>query len=87
MGNGVIYEGKGASYELHYLVPTASGEKKEHQLTLSEFKEYKGAITSCRKLGYKLVINPMCLRCIHLGDDCHGEANHVHTDCISRKVA
>jgi len=86
MGIGVVYEGKGASYELHYLVPTASGGKKEHSLNLREFEEYKGALAQCKKLGYKLVINPMCRRCLNLGNDCHGEANHVHTDCVSRKV-
>ena len=74
-------------YEIRYLVPTASGNKREHSLTVSSYEEYRGAIESCKKLGNKLVMNSMCLRCIHLGDDCHGEANHVFTGCVSRQVA
>lgn len=77
----------GASYEVRYLVPTAEGNQKEHSLTVGSYPEYRGTIQMCKKLGYKLVMNSMCLRCTHLGDDCHGEANHVYTGCVSRKVA
>ena len=78
---------EGASYEVRYLVPTAEGNQKEHSLTVGSYPEYRGTIQMCKKLGYKLVMNSMCLRCTHLGYDCHGEANHVYTGCVSRKVA
>ena len=87
MGIGTAYEGKGASYELHYFVPTASGGVKKHSLTLSEFEEYKGALAQCKKFGYKFEINKMCIDCLRLGGDCHGEANHARADCVSKEVA
>ena len=74
-------------YILRYLVPTASGETHEHELRLTEYEEYKGTVAMCKKLGYKFVVNSMCERCVHLGNDCHGEANHVYSGCVSRKVA
>lgn len=74
-------------YILRYLVPTASGGTHEHELRLNEYEEYKGTVAMCKKLGYKFVVNSMCERCIHLGNDCHGEANHVYSGCVSRKVA
>ena len=77
----------GTSYEVKYLVPTASGSEKEHSLKVGSYAEYSGTINMCKKLGYKLVINPMCTRCTSLGYDCHGEANHVYTGCVGRKVA
>lgn len=77
----------GAGYEVRYMVPTAGGHSREHSLTVGSYQEYAGTINMCKKLGYKLVINPMCTRCASLGHDCHGEANHVYTGCVSRRVA
>ena len=71
-------------YKVKYLVPSADGHAKEHELTLDSYEEYKGTVAMCKKLGYKFVINSMCEKCTRLGDDCAGEANHVYTGCVYR---
>lgn len=78
---------EGAGYEVRYLVPTASGSTHEHGLKLGSFHEYRGVLKMCKRLGYTLVVNSMCERCAHFKNDCHGEANHVYTGCVARKVS
>ena len=46
-----------------------------------------GSVKMCKRLGYTLVVNSMCERCAHFKNDCHGEANHVYTGCVARKVS
>ena len=74
-------------YILKYLVDTANGSKSEKTLKVDSYPEYKAAMGQFKKFGYTVVLNTMCKDCVHYGEDCHGEVNHVYTGCVSKKVA
>jgi len=73
-------------YILRYLVDTASGNKSEKTLKLESLPEYRAALEQFKKFDYTVIVNPMCEGCAHFKEDCHGEANHVYTSCVSREV-
>ena len=74
-------------YELHYLVPTAGGNKSEKVLRCGDYMEYLDATLKCENCGYEILMNPMCKRCALLGKECAGEDNFVWTGCVRRKAA
>jgi len=76
-----------ATYEIKYRSKNVHGETIDHELHLESYVEYEGAIKACKKFHHKLIINPMCEGCLLLGKECNGEANHVYTGCVYRKVA
>ena len=73
-------------YQVHYMVPTASGSKREHSLDVQTGVEYVAVLNQCKKLGYTLLRHPMCDDCKRAGVDCGGEANWLKEDCVSMEV-
>ena len=75
------------NFEVHYIVPTAEGGKKEHVLTVGSSTEYMALYDRCKKFGYTILRNAMCDGCLRLGVDCNGSLNWVYTGCVNREVA
>ena len=73
-------------YVLRYLVPTASGDTSEKTLKLESFPEYEAALNQFKKFGYTVIVNSMCVKCVHFKDDCSGSVNHVYDGCAARET-
>lgn len=73
-------------YQVHYLAPTAGGDKKEHILEVGSLREYEALIKRCMDFGYTVMRNPMCEKCIMLGGKCNGTKNWIYTGCVYREV-
>ena len=69
-------------YNIHYLVPTASGGVSEKQLTVKGYQELHDLIGRIKQAGYEIVMNSMCKGCQRFLNGCDGEINHVYSGCI-----
>lgn len=72
-------------YELHYLVPTAEGFKKEHVIRLATSQDYRNFMEKCHELNYEVVLNHLCRQCEKLDVECEGTLNYVWTGCVKYK--
>ena len=73
--------------ELHYLVTTAGGHLSEKVLRCSTYEDFREAVTKCKKYGYTVLKNPMCLDCKKNGQGCDGSVNYVWTGCAQKEKA
>ena len=72
--------------KVRYLVPTVGGVFREHQLEISGANEYRAFLEQSDRLGYEVIINPMCSDCMGVECACEGSKNHYYTFCNNKYV-
>lgn len=72
-------------YNIHYKVPTASGNFREKSISIGGYQAMKEQVDRIKAVGYEIVMNPMCGRCSRYLTDCPGEMNHVYTGCVNKR--
>ncbi len=78
-------------YSIIYNVPTASGYLREHNVTcdensLRETLDRVETVYGVARIEATDAINSMCIKCTHLGVDCHGTTCKTWTGCCSRET-
>lgn len=71
-------------FELHYEYICAAGWKDEKVKTIDHYDDLDGVLEECKRNGYKVLDNPMCLDCKRFPDTCAGTRNHIWNGCTYR---
>ena len=72
-------------YDIRYMVPTANGNFREKQISISGYQEMKDTVERIKSVGYEVLVNSMCKSCYRYLTDCPGELNHVYTGCVNKR--